>query len=138
MVQRAHDAVIAVVEFRRKARQAVLAEIRRRFLAGLQGMQDAADLGRQDVAVARLFAQRRAYAQLAAAIAVEGGGVEIADAFVVARFGERHRLGVGNVGAEAAYRAPAQAEVRDFEFDLANYSPLEARHFASSLSTATV
>src|SRR5262249_59042012 len=39
--------------------------------AGLHGMQDAADLGREHEAVARLLAQRRAHAQLAAAVPVE-------------------------------------------------------------------
>src|SRR4029077_13117583 len=46
MLERAHDAVVAVVEHRREARQAVLAKIRRLFLAGLHGVQDATNLGR--------------------------------------------------------------------------------------------
>ena len=45
MLQRAHYAVVGVVELRREARQAVVAEFGRRLLARLQGMQDAADLG---------------------------------------------------------------------------------------------
>ena len=80
MLERAHHAVVGVVEHRREARQAVLAEIGRRFLAGLHGVHDAADLGREHVVVARLLAQRRAHAQFAAAVAVERRGVEVADA----------------------------------------------------------
>ena len=45
MLERAHDAVVSVVEDRRKAGQAVRTKISRRFLARLHGVQDATDLG---------------------------------------------------------------------------------------------
>ncbi len=56
MFERAHHAVVAVVELGREAGQAVVAEVGRLLLAGPERMEDAADLGRQDELVARLFA----------------------------------------------------------------------------------
>ena len=120
MLERAHDAVVGVVEHRREARQAVLAEVGRLLLAGLHGVQDAADLGRQHEVLARLLAQRRAHAQLAAAVAVERRGIEVAHAAVVGGIGQRHRLGIGDGGAKAAHRRAAEAEVGDFELRLAD------------------
>ena len=131
MLQRAHDAVIGVVEHRCEARQAVLAEVGRRLLARLHGVQDAADLGRQHEVVARLVAQRRAHAQLAAAVAVERRGVEVAHATLVGGIGQRHRLGVGDGGAKAAHRRAAQAERRDFELRLADAALGQNGHAAS-------
>ena len=110
MLERAHDAVVGVVEHRREARQAVLAEVGRRFLAGLHGVHDAADLGRQHEVLAGLFAQRRAHAQLAAAVAVERRGVEVAHAALIGGIGQRHRFGVGDRRAKAAHRRAAEAE----------------------------
>ena len=131
MLERAHDAVVGVVEHRREARQAVLAEVGGLLLAGLQGMQDAADLGRQHEVLARLLAQCRPHAQLAAAVAVERRGVEVAHAAVVGGVGERHRLGIGDRGAKAAHRRAAQTERGDFELGLADATLGKNGHAAS-------
>ncbi len=69
VLERAHHAVIGVVELRHEARQAVLTEIFGQNLTWLARMQDAANLGRARSCRARLLAQRRARAQLAAAVA---------------------------------------------------------------------
>ena len=128
VLQRAHDAVVGVVVDRREARQAVLAEVGRRLLAGLHGVHDAADLGRQNVAVAWLLPQRRTHAQFAAAVAVIGRGVEVADAGVIAVVGELHRLGIGDGGAKPTHGRAAQPELGDFELRLADLAALERRH----------
>ena len=128
VLQRAHDTIVGIVEDRCEARQAVLTKVGRRLLAGLHGVHDAADLGRQHVAVARLFPQRRTHAQLAAAVAVVRRGVEVADAGVVAVVGEFYRLGVGDGRAETTHRRAAQPQLRHFQFGLANLAALERRH----------
>src|SRR5204863_459029 len=120
VLERAHHAVVAVIEHRREAGQPVLAEVGRRLLAGLQRVQDAADLGRQHVGLARPLAQGRPHAQFAAAVAVERRGVEIAHAQLIGGVGQRYRLGIGDRGAEATHRRAAQAKRGDFEPGLAD------------------
>jgi hypothetical protein len=110
LLQAAHHAVVGVVVGRQEAGQAVRPRVGERHLALPRHVHEAADLRREHVLVARLVAQHRAEAQLAAAVAVEGRGVEEAHAAVPGGLQQRRRLGFGDGGPEAADRGAAEAE----------------------------
>src|SRR3546814_7768169 len=70
---------------------------------------DAADLGTDDVFVARLSGQRLAHADFRQAGAVEGGIVEIADAVFPGGLHRAERFRLGNVTEPVAERRRAEA-----------------------------
>ena len=89
---------------------------------------DAADLGAQHEAVARLGAEHAADPMLALAVAVPGRGVEIADAGGIGRLDREVGLRLVDHLDRIAERAAAKAEARDRESGLAQPARLERVH----------
>ena len=103
-------------------------------LLGRLGSQQAADLGRQHVAVARQPAQRLADPVLGQAEPVERGGVEQAHAGIVGRADRGARLLVRELLEEVAERRAAEADHRHLETGLAEPPPVgDAHHVRLSL-----
>ena len=98
-------------------------------------MEDTTDLGRQHVLIAGLFAQRRAHAQFAAAIAVERRGIEVAHAVFIGGIDQCRRFGVGDRRTKAAHRGAAEAKFGNFELRRADLASVE-RHSVLSRRSA--
>lgn len=121
LLKRAHHAVVAEIVGRQEL-EASRPPARAR-LAGAERLEPAANLGRQNEALARQRAHRLADPKLAPAVAVEGRGIEQADAGVVGRAQDGLRLVIGDRRAEAAERPATQAELGDLERRAAELAP---------------
>ena len=119
VLDRAHDAVIGVVVDQAEWQAALeLAMVERGRIARLE---QASHLGREHELGALLVAQRLAETVLGQAETIVRGGVEIADAGVVAGLDRGARLLIGERLVHVAERRPAEAHDRDFDARLAEH-----------------
>ena len=119
VLDRAHDPVIGVVVDQAE-RQAAL-ELAMVESGRIARLEQAPDLGREHEFGALLVAQRFAETVLGQAETIVRGGVEIADAGVVAGLDRGARLLIGERLVHVAERRPAEAHDRDFDPRLAEH-----------------
>ncbi len=109
VLERAHDAVVAVVKHRLKLEAAEPL-----ILDGVgaeRPAQDAANFGRNDILIARLAIERAAERMLGQSAPIPRGRIEIAHAAVPSRADDRRRLIVLDLVEELAERRGAKAEL---------------------------
>ena len=94
---------------------------------GAVGDQQAAGLGREDVANPRFVAQEIADPALRQAGAIEGRGIEIADAGIPRRLEQFARPGFGGRPPEIAERRAAKADPADLKTCLADRTGRDQR-----------
>jgi hypothetical protein len=114
LLDRAHDAVVAVVEHGPFRRRALVEAVGPRIVAP-GAAQQAADLGRQHERSPGLAAQEAAEPLLGEAEPVERCGVEVADAEIPGARDGRLGVGIADRREQPAERRGAEAKPRDLE-----------------------
>ncbi len=111
VLERAHDAAVAVVVVRAERQRGGPAVVHR--LHGGIGAHQPADLGADDEGIAGLLAQEGAHAVLAQRVPVERGGVEIAQAGIPCRLQRSPGVCLGRGLVQPGQRAATHAEARE-------------------------
>ena len=124
-LDRAHDAVVGIVVVGRKGQRIDIGMVRNPVFR--HRPQQAPDLGRQHVGVPRLVAQEIAEAAFRKAEAVEGRGIEIAQAGIPGDLQRLHRRLARAGSVEPADRRAAEADLGYFQRGAADTAFLHAK-----------